>query len=92
MAIFDVHVCTVCNTQCSLIFVSCFYREVNLVDTLSKTQINFTDGRVVVSEPTNFLSSAVLVTGAILISQGDCFIQKDISMNVSIVQEISASE
>lgn len=37
------------------------------------------------SEPMEFLSSSVLVTGAILISQGECFIQNELSMNVSIL-------
>lgn len=69
-----------------------FYRYGIVVNRLSKIQINFTEGRVLVSETTDFLSSSVLVTGAILISKGDCFIQKEFSMNVSITEETSASK
>lgn len=75
-----------------LLWISLFYRYGIVVNRLSKIQVNFTEGRALVSKPTDFLSSAVLVTGAILISQGDCFIQKEFSMNVSIMKETSASK
>ena len=57
-----------------------------MLATLSKIQISFSEGSLVMSEPTKFLSSSALVTGAILISQGDCFIQNELAMNVSILE------
>ena len=59
-----------------------------MLTSLSEVQVNFTDGSVFMSEPRNFLPSAVLVTGAVLIGTGDCAIHEGLSMNISI-QEIS---
>ena len=59
---------------------------------LSQIEVNFTEGSVHMSEFTGFLSSPVLVTGAILISQGDCFIQGGLSLNISIQEPTSNSE
>ena len=64
------------------------YRDGHMLTALSEVQVNFTEGSVFMSEPTDFLLSAVPVTGAILISGGDCAIHGRLSMNISI-QEIN---
>lgn len=92
IAIFDVQSIYITLSFIVIGYCVFIYRYGIVVNRLSKIQINFTEGHVLVSEPTDFLSSAVLVTGALLISQGDCFIQKEISMNVSITKETSKSE
>ena len=57
-----------------------------MVARLSRIKVNFTNGSVVISEFTDFLSSSELVIGALLISQGDCYIQGGLMMNVSIME------
>jgi hypothetical protein len=59
----------------------------NKLTSLSILQLNLTDGHIIeMQQYTEFLSSAVLVTGALLISQGDCFIRGHLFMNVSILE------
>ena len=62
------------------------------VMSLSQLQVNFTEGSANMSEFTGFLSSPVLVTGAILVSQGDCFIQGGLSLSISILEPTANSE
>jgi hypothetical protein len=59
----------------------------NKLTSLSILQLNLIEGYIIeMQECTEFLSSAVLVTGALLISQGDCFIRGHLFMNVSILE------
>ena len=53
---------------------------------LAGIEVNFTNGSVIISEFTDFLSSSELVTGALLISQGDCYIEGGLLMNVSLME------
>ena len=55
---------------------------------LSRIEVNFTAGSVVVAKSADFLSSAVVITGALLVSLGDCFVEGHLKMNISILETI----
>ena len=56
---------------------------------MSMIQVSFAEGIVSMSDSTDFLQSAVLVTGALLISREECFIKDMLHMNISVQEDIS---
>ena len=65
------------------------YRGSGRTTTLAEVTVD-TDGNFTISEYTDFLSSSVLVTGAVLISTGPCSVEgMVITVNASI-QEVDA--
>ena len=55
-----------------------------MLSSLSQVTVNLTEGSLIMSNFTSFLPEAIEVTGAILVSMGECGIQGPLSMNVSL--------
>ena len=59
--------------------------------TLSKISLNFTDGSFNLSKYSKWLPEPVTVTGAVLVSNGDCSVEVN-AMNMSISLQAESME
>ena len=55
---------------------------------LSRIDVDFNEGPLTIGDSTDFLQSAVGVTGALLVGLGDCFIMGELVLNILGIQGV----
>ena len=76
------HMCSIMlNILLRTLFTPC--RGSGTATTLSEVSLNLISGTLTMTDYTSFLNSSVLVTGAVLASNGDCVIGDTIGFNIS---------
>ena len=86
------HVSTVFYCSSLLRTSSTFCRGSGTATTLSEVSLNLTSGTLTMTDYTSFLNSSVLVTGAVLASNGDCVIGDTIAFNISTQENDNEGE